>query len=94
MSTANSGAGDLHLCAPTPALDVQVDRKYELIKPIGQGAYGVVISALDTENGQKVAIKKITRAFDDLVDAKRILREITLLRKFSHDNVSVLPLVF
>lgn len=50
----------------------------------------MVISALDTENGQKVAIKKITRAFDDLIDAKRILREITLLRKFSHDNVSAL----
>lgn len=65
----------------------QVDTKYELIKPIGHGAYGVVISALNNENGQKVAIKKITRAFDDLVDAKRILREITLLRKFSHDNV-------
>lgn len=48
----------------------------------------MVISALNTENGQKVAIKKITRAFDDLVDAKRILREITLLRKFSHGNVS------
>ena len=66
----------------------QVDAKYELIKPIGLGAYGVVISALNTENGQKVAIKKITKAFDDLVDAKRILREITLLRKFSHVNVS------
>lgn len=66
----------------------QVDAKYELIKPIGHGAYGVVISALNTETGQKVAIKKITRAFDDLVDAKRILREITLLRKFDHENVS------
>lgn len=65
-----------------------MDAKYELIKPIGHGAYGVVISALNTETGQKVAIKKITRAFDDLVDAKRILREITLLRKFDHENVS------
>lgn len=46
-----------------------------------------MISALNTETGQKVAIKKITRAFDDLVDAKRILREITLLRSFRHDNV-------
>ena len=65
-----------------------VDKHYTLIKPIGHGAYGVVISALNTETGQKVAIKKITRAFDDLVDAKRILREITLLRKFDHENVS------
>ncbi|CAM9909524.1 unnamed protein product, partial [Discosporangium mesarthrocarpum] len=61
--------------------------KYELIKPIGQGAYGVVISALNKETNQKVAIKKIARAFEDLVDAKRILREIKLLRKFHHDNI-------
>lgn len=65
-----------------------MDTKYELIKPIGHGAYGVVISALNTETGQKVAIKKITHAFYDLVDAKRILREIKLLRNFSHENVS------
>ena len=39
------------------------------------------------ETGQKVAIKKIPNAFDDLIDAKRILREIKLLRFFSHDNI-------
>ena len=36
----------------------------------------------------KVAIKKVPRAFDDAVDAKRILREIKLLKKFKHENVS------
>lgn len=56
---------------------------------IGNGAYGVVISALDKDTGQKVAIKKITRAFEDPVDAKRILREIKLMKKFSHKNVSI-----
>ena len=35
-----------------------------------------------------MAIKKITDAFADLVDAKRILREIKLLRHFDgHENV-------
>jgi mitogen-activated protein kinase 1/3 len=39
-------------------------------------------------SGQKVAIKKITDTFSDLVDAKRILREIKLLRHFDgHENV-------
>ncbi|CAM9481568.1 unnamed protein product, partial [Choristocarpus tenellus] len=65
----------------------QIDSKYELIKPIGHGAYGVVISALNKETNQKVAIKKIARAFEDLMDAKRILREIKLLRMFRHDNI-------
>lgn len=41
---------------------------------MGGGAYGVVCSALDTETGEKVAIKKIPNAFDDLIDAKRIYR--------------------
>jgi serine/threonine protein kinase len=67
-----------------------VAEHYKLIKPIGHGAYGVVVSANDEKNKDKVAIKKVPRAFDDLIDAKRILREIKLLRHFDHENVSVI----
>jgi len=65
----------------------EIVSKYALIKPIGHGAYGVVISALENDTKNKVAIKKITKAFEDAVDAKRILREIKLMRIFSHENV-------
>jgi serine/threonine protein kinase len=68
----------------------EVDKKYRIIKSIGSGAYGVVVSAEDTESGKKVAIKKIPDAFADLVDAKRILREIKLMAHFRHENVSSL----
>eukprot|EP00611_Tribonema_gayanum_P002591 TRINITY_DN1193_c0_g1_i4.p1 TRINITY_DN1193_c0_g1~~TRINITY_DN1193_c0_g1_i4.p1 ORF type:complete len:534 (-),score=158.60 TRINITY_DN1193_c0_g1_i4:858-2459(-) len=61
--------------------------RYRFIRPIGHGAYGVVVSALDVKSQEKVAIKKIPRAFDDLVDAKRILREVRLLRQFKHENI-------
>jgi serine/threonine protein kinase len=44
-------------------------------------------SAIDKNTNKKVAIKKITRAFDDLVDGKRIIRELKLLRHFRHENV-------
>lgn len=64
-----------------------LDARYELIKPIGHGAYGVVISATDNQLGQKVAIKKCPNAFEDLVDAKRIVREIRLLMHFQHENI-------
>ena len=64
-----------------------VPQKYSLIRPIGHGAYGVVISAQDKDLDRKVAIKKVPRAFEDPVDAKRILREIKLMRKFVHENV-------
>lgn len=49
---------------------------------IGAGAYGVVYSAFDTKTQEEVAIKKIQTAFGDVIDAKRILREIKILSKF------------
>jgi mitogen-activated protein kinase 1/3 len=67
-----------------------VDNHYEYIKKIGHGAYGVVVSAYDRKNNIKVAIKKVPKAFDDLIDAKRILREIRLLSFFDHENITSL----
>mmetsp|Transcript_32994 Transcript_32994/g.40511 ORF Transcript_32994/g.40511 Transcript_32994/m.40511 type:complete len:418 (+) Transcript_32994:281-1534(+) len=65
----------------------RLSKRYQVIRPIGHGAYGIVVSALDLQTKEKVAIKKIPHAFDDLIDAKRILREIKLLRHFNHENV-------
>lgn len=36
-----------------------------------------------------VAIKKISNAFDNIIDAKRTLREIKLLCHMNHENVSL-----
>lgn len=67
-----------------------VEEKYELIKLIGHGAYGVVCSCKDTKEDKLVAIKKVPNAFEDLIDAKRILREIKLLEYFNHENIIAL----
>lgn len=64
-----------------------IDARYSPLKPLGRGAYGVVCSAIDTDSNKKVAIKKIPKAFDDLVDAKRILREVKMLHHFQHENI-------
>lgn len=61
--------------------------RYSLIRPIGQGAYGVVCSATDNATGRKVAIKKIANIVDSEMDCKRTLREMRLLRHFRHENV-------
>jgi mitogen-activated protein kinase 1/3 len=61
-----------------------VEDKFEYIKQIGHGAYGVVCSAYDHKSKTKVAIKKVPKAFEDLIDAKRIVREIKLLSKYPH----------
>ena len=47
----------------------------------------MVCSANDRTLNQKVAIKKVPKAFEDLIDAKRIVREIKLLKFFDHENV-------
>ena len=46
----------------------------------------MVCSALDHSIKAKVAIKKVPKAFEDLIDAKRIVREIKLLSKFPAFN--------
>jgi len=65
----------------------EVDQRYQPIKPVGKGAYGLVCSAQDTVANKKVAIKKVPRAFDDVVDGKRILREIKLMAFCNHENI-------
>ncbi len=60
---------------------VIVDERYQVSQMIGSGAYGVVYAARDHKTNEDVAIKKITTAFDSVVDAKRILREIKILSK-------------
>lgn len=67
----------------------EIDTKYVPIKAIGKGAYGVVCSA-KLPNGDKVAIKRIANAFENLTDARRTLREIKLLRQLKHENVIAL----
>lgn len=65
----------------------ELDDNYMPIKAIGKGAYGVVCSAKNVLTGEKVAIKKIQNAFQNLTDARRTLREIKLLRHLKHENV-------
>ncbi len=65
----------------------EIDTNYTPIKAIGKGAYGVVCSAKNSLTGEKIAIKKIGNAFENLTDARRTLREIKLLRHLRHENI-------
>ncbi|BFG31780.1 hypothetical protein CerSpe_180540 [Prunus speciosa] len=66
----------------------EVSSKYvPPIRPIGRGAYGIVCAAVNADTHEEVAIKKIGNAFDNIIDAKRTLREIKLLRHMDHENV-------
>ncbi|CAG0894722.1 unnamed protein product [Darwinula stevensoni] len=61
--------------------DLQPDR------PIGYGAFGVVWSVTDPRDGRRVALKKMPNAFQSLVSARRVFRELKMLCFFKHDNV-------
>ncbi|KAJ0694857.1 putative mitogen-activated protein kinase CMGC-MAPK family [Helianthus annuus] len=61
--------------------------RYKILEIIGKGSYGVVCAAVDTQTGEKVAIKKITNIFEHSSDAIRILREIKLLRLLRHPDI-------
>ena len=64
-----------------------VPSRYKLIKPVGHGAYGIVVAVSDTVTNRQLAIKKIRNAFEDPTDGKRILREIKLMKRWIHENV-------
>ena len=57
-------------------------KRYRMEKVVGNGAFGIVWRAKDLESGMQVAIKKVTNAFEDAIDCKRMLREIRLLQHF------------
>jgi mitogen-activated protein kinase 1/3 len=44
---------------------------------LGKGAYGYVCAVKNAETGERLAVKKVKKAFEDLVDAKLVLREIS-----------------
>ncbi|PNX82942.1 mitogen-activated protein kinase 4-like protein, partial [Trifolium pratense] len=44
-------------------------------------------AAVNSDTHEEVAIKKIGNTFDNIIDAKRTLREIKLLRHMDHENV-------
>lgn len=67
--------------------EFEIEPKYEIIEEVGRGAYGVVLAVKNTESGEMVAIKKISKAFEHRIFAKRTLRELKILRNLHHENI-------
>ena len=53
---------------------------------LGEGAYGVVVSAMDNVTKQKVAIKKMS-PFEHQTYCQRTLREVKILTRLKHENI-------
>jgi len=66
--------------------EFEVGPRYMKLAFVGEGAYGMVVSATDTISNQRVAIKKIS-PFEHQTYCQRTLREIKILTRFKHENV-------
>jgi hypothetical protein len=71
--------------------DWAVGDRYELVRMLGRGSYGEVAQAIDKQANRHdafVAIKRVTRPFDQPVDAVRLYREIHILRRMcGHESI-------
>eukprot|EP01061_Rhynchopus_euleeides_P018239 TRINITY_DN3014_c0_g1_i1.p1 TRINITY_DN3014_c0_g1~~TRINITY_DN3014_c0_g1_i1.p1 ORF type:complete len:400 (+),score=107.37 TRINITY_DN3014_c0_g1_i1:57-1256(+) len=67
----------------------QVPRRYDCESALGSGAFGVVCSASDNDNGgNMVAIKKLSKPFHDEYSAVKLVRELRLLKHFAgHESI-------
>lgn len=64
------------------------EHQYRLEQVIGEGSYGVVCSAVNTVTGERVAVKRIMRVFEEAPEATRTLRELKFLRLLKeHENI-------
>ncbi|XP_060096360.1 mitogen-activated protein kinase 9 isoform X1 [Heteronotia binoei] len=69
-------------------------KRYQQLKPIGSGAQGIVCAAFDTVLAINVAVKKLSRPFQNQTHAKRAYRELVLLKCVNHKNIISLLNVF
>ena len=79
------------LFEPDPVSLPRAFGKYELLDPIGRGAFGSVFSCVDTTTGRTAALKIIhADRMGDTEALHRFAREIRVLQSIKHPNVIAL----
>ena len=68
--------------------------RYTILRPVGRGSFGTLVSAKDNKTGKTVAIKRVEGGGGtmgtDRHESKKLLREMRLLQHFQNENVMTL----
>lgn len=78
--------GDINQDIMGKKIVFNISSDFQLKSLLGEGAYGIVCSAVHLPTEEVVAIKKI-EPFDKPLFALRTLREIKILKHFQHENI-------
>mmetsp|Transcript_45869 Transcript_45869/g.143911 ORF Transcript_45869/g.143911 Transcript_45869/m.143911 type:complete len:411 (-) Transcript_45869:40-1272(-) len=73
--------------------EFELPDKYIFERDLGKGAYGFVCCCRVQESGEQVAVKKV-KILDEITEARRVFREIKILRNLSHVNVLAISEIF
>jgi serine/threonine protein kinase len=84
-SSPLEGRGALPACRPG-----QVVGRFELVREIGRGGFGVVYEARDQQLGRSVALKAVRMGGDVDLKEERLLREAEAAAQLSHPNIVTL----
>ncbi len=87
VQASESGAGGAWTQALRPGLSVG---KFELLRELGRGGFGVVWEAKDLELGRPVAFKAVRTGGKTPVREERLLREAEAAARLSHPNIVTL----
>ncbi|MFH4980628.1 hypothetical protein AB6A40_007337 [Gnathostoma spinigerum] len=82
-SSSNSEGTDVEEVKGQP---FRVAPRYVDLHYIGEGSYGIVVSATDTQRNERVAIKKLS-PFEYRTFSQRTFREIKILSRMNHENI-------
>lgn len=73
--------------------DFIVPETFEKLRNLGKGAYGKVMEVLHIETQQKFAVKRFDDVFSKELRARRLLREMVILKSVKHPCLNKLKAV-
>jgi TolB-like protein len=89
VSPDGPGSSDAGAWRPAPAAGTVIGR-FEIVREIGRGGFGVVYEALDRELGRSVAFKLLRGSVQPSGREERLLREAEAAARLSHPNIVTL----